>query len=162
MTVAVACYIALSAVANANSKTNVAGANDNPETDLPDSPQKQVYSTLPRACEKVDGKSVAHFGGEGEEKLLDAFSFAGKSVLIVSCDSSQYDVKETGIYAAIFSGTTLENQSESQVRKGAIFALVKRATALRFSAPKTTKRPSKFTMKIFPFPAKTQLKNSTT
>ena len=33
MTVAVACYIALSAVANANSKTNVAGANDNPETD---------------------------------------------------------------------------------------------------------------------------------
>ena len=118
MTVAVACYIALSAVANANSKTNVAGANDNPETDLPDSPQKPVYSTLPRACEKVDGKSVAHFGGEGEEKLLDAFSFAGKSVLIVSCDSSQYDVKETGIYAAIFSGPTLEKSIRIASAKG--------------------------------------------
>lgn len=121
MTVAVACYIALSAVANANSKTNVAGANDNPETDLPDSPQKPVYSTLPRACEKVDGKSVAHFGGEGEEKLLDAFSFAGKSVLIVSCDSSQYDVKETGIYAAIFSGTTLEKSIRIASAKGRYF-----------------------------------------
>lgn len=108
MTVAVACYVALSTVANANSQTNVAGANDNPPTDLPNSPQKPIYSTLPRACEKVDGKSVAHFGGEGEENLLDAFSFAGKTVLIVSCDSTQYDVKEKGVYAAVFSGNTLE------------------------------------------------------
>ena len=85
------------------------------------------------ACEKVDGKSVAHFGGEGEEKLLDAFSFAGKTVLIVSCDSSQYDVKETGIYAAIFSGTTLEKSIKIASAKGRYFcACQTRARVVEF------------------------------
>lgn len=121
MTVAVACYVALSTVANANSQTNVAGANDNPPNDLPNSPQKPIYSTLPRACEKVDGKSVAHFGGEGEENLLDTFSFAGKTVLIVSCDSTQYDVKEKGFYAAVFSGNTLEKSIKIASENGSYF-----------------------------------------
>lgn len=58
MTVAVACYIALSAVANANSKTNVAGANDNPETDLPTVRKSRFIPLCPERARKWTEKAL--------------------------------------------------------------------------------------------------------
>lgn len=109
LTIAVACYIALSAITDGKSNDNVAGANDNeyPPNQIPQTPSP-VYSVLPRKCEIIGDKNIAHFGGEAEEKMLDAFVFANKNVMIVSCDSKQYDVSETGIYLAIFDKTSLE------------------------------------------------------
>lgn len=97
LTIAVACYIALSAITDGKSNDNVAGANDNeyPQNQIPQ-PPSPVYSVLPRKCEIIGDKNIAHFGGEAEEKMLDAFVFANKNVMIVSCDSKQYDVSETG------------------------------------------------------------------
>ncbi len=111
MTVAVACYIALSAIVgkNPDGNANVAGANDDKNQENVDNPTiKPVYSVLPRKSETINGASVAHVGGEGEEKVLDVFYFAKKTVLVFHSQSEQYDVKEKGIYVAIFGGETLE------------------------------------------------------
>lgn len=111
MTVAVACYIALSAIVgkNPDGNANVAGANDDNNQENVDNPTiKPVYSVLPRKSETVNGASVAHVGGEGEEKVLDVFYFATKTALVFHSQSEQYDVKEKGIYIAIFGGETLE------------------------------------------------------
>lgn len=111
MTVAVACYIALSAIVgkNPDGNSNVAGANDDNNQENVDNPTiKPVYSVLPRKSETVNGASVAHVGGEGEEKVLDVFYFAKKTALVFHSQSEQYDVKEKGIYIAIFDGETLE------------------------------------------------------
>ena len=111
MTVAVACYIALSAIVgkNPDGNANVAGANDDNNQENVDNPTiKPVYSVLPRKSETVNGASVAHVGGEGEEKVLDVFYFAKKTALVFHSQSEQYDVKEKGIYIAIFGGETLE------------------------------------------------------
>ena len=111
MTIAVACYIALSAIVgkNPSDNANVAGANDDKKQENVDNPTiKPVYSVLPRKSETVKGASVAHVGGEGEEKVLDVFYFAKKTALVFHSDSEQYDLKEKGIYIAIFGGETLE------------------------------------------------------
>lgn len=111
MTVAVACYIALSAIVgkNPDGNANVAGANDDNNQENVDNPTiKPVYSVLPRKSETVNGASVAHVGGEGEEKVIDVFYFAKKTALVFHSQSEQYDVKEKGIYIAIFDGETLE------------------------------------------------------
>lgn len=112
MTIAVASYVVLSALVSSDQdkNNNVAGANDD---DKPDAPSqivepKPVYSTLPRKSESVLGTSVAHVGGESEESVLDAFYFAGKTCLVFRTESTQYDVKESGIYIAIFNENTLE------------------------------------------------------
>ncbi len=111
MTVAVACYIALSAIVGKthDGNSNVAGANDDKNQENADNPTtKPIYSVLPRKSETINGASVAHVGGEGEEKVLDVFYFAKKTALAFHSNSEQYDVKEKGIYIAIFSGETLE------------------------------------------------------
>ncbi len=111
MTVAVACYIAFSAIVgkDPDGNANVAGANDDKNQENVDNPTiKPVYSVLPRKSETVNGATVAHVGGEGEEKVLDVFYFANKTVLVFHSNSEQYDVNERGIYIAIFSGETLE------------------------------------------------------
>ena len=111
MTVAVACYIALSAIVgkNPDGNANVAGANDDKNQENIDNPTiKPVYSVLPRKSETINGASVAHAGGEGEEKVLDVFYFAKKTALVFHSQSMQYDVKEKGFYIAIFGGETLE------------------------------------------------------
>lgn len=112
MTIAVASYVVLSALSDGSSdkNQNVAGANDtgNPDSPMPAPQPKPIYSVLPRKSETVHGASVAHVGGEGNETVLDAFDFANKTVLVFRSESTQYDVKESGIYIAIFSETTLE------------------------------------------------------
>ncbi len=111
MTVAVACYIALSAIVgkDPDGNANVAGANDDKNQENADDPTtKPIYSVLPRKSENVNGATVAHVGGEGEEKVLDVFYFAKKTALVFHSNSEQYDVKEKGIYIAIFGGETLE------------------------------------------------------
>lgn len=111
MTIAVACYIALSAIVgkNPSGNANVAGANDDKNQENADNPTiKPIYSVLPRKSETINGASVAHVGGEGEEKVLDVFYFAKKTTLVFHSDSEQYDLKEKGIYIAIFGGETLE------------------------------------------------------
>ncbi len=111
MTVAVACYIALSAIAGKthDGNSNVAGANDDKSQETVNNPTtKPVYSVLPRKSETINGASVAHVGGEGEEKVLDVFYYANKTALVFRSTSEQYDMKEKGIYIAIFGGETLE------------------------------------------------------
>lgn len=112
MTIAVASYVVLSALVSSDQgkSNNVAGANDGDKPDVPSQivEPKPVYSTLPRKSESVLGASVAHVGGEGEETVLDAFYFAGKTALVFRTESTQYDVKESGIYIAIFDENTLE------------------------------------------------------
>lgn len=136
MTVAVACYIALSAIVgkNPDGNANVAGANEDKSQENVDNPTiKPVYSVLPRKSETINGASVAHAGGEGEEKVLDVFYFAKKTALVFHSQSKQYDVKEKGFYIAIFGGETLEKPLKSQTKTTSIFQVVKRETALRFS-----------------------------
>ncbi len=112
MTVSIACYVTLSTLAKNESpqNSNVADANDktNRQNNDASATQNQIYSTLPRKCESVKGATFSHFGGEGEDRLLDTFCFAGKTIVIAYCDSTSYDVKEKGIYAAIFGEQTLE------------------------------------------------------
>ncbi len=132
MTIAVAIYITLSAIMGdkPDKNNNIAGANGN--QNQPQNPSQNpsqnpngnqnpsgpntgqntqkppVYSTLPRKCESVNNISVAHVGGEGEEKVVDSINFGGKTAVVFDCDSTTFDVKESGIYIAIFEENTLE------------------------------------------------------
>ena len=107
-TIAIASYILLSTIGkNAPSDSAVAGAGNTSQTDVPTPPI--VYSTLPRACETVKGFSVAHAGGSKQEEVVDYVDFCGKTLVFFSSNSVDRDVKEAGLYIAVFDGrATLE------------------------------------------------------
>lgn len=114
LTVAVGCYIALNAILkNSSDVGNVAGANadnDQPNdtiTPTPTPTPQPVYTTLPRKGESVNGMTVQHTGGEGEDILLDSVYSNGKRLIVFSTSSNQYDVKETGLYIAVFEKSSL-------------------------------------------------------
>lgn len=110
VTVAIACYIVLSAILpnSSDASTEIADANSqNPTRDEPAAP-KPIYSTLPRNCEHIDTLEVAHVGGEGSETLLDVVYCFSKTLVIFLSESTQYDVNESGIYIAVFEAMTLE------------------------------------------------------
>ncbi len=130
LTVAVACYVVLSAILpNSNqSQNDVAGAiqpdNASDKNVTPDDNVKNdndvkiddtntiapspVFSALPRNCESVRGASVAHVGGEGADIYLDNAFFASKTIVVFKSESEQYDVNEKGLHLAVFDGCTLE------------------------------------------------------
>ena len=107
-TIAIASYILLSTIGkNAPSDSAVAGAGNTSQTDVPTPPI--IYSTLPRACETVKGFSVAHAGGSKQEEVVDYVDFCGKTLVFFSSNSVDRDVKEAGLYIAVFDGqATLE------------------------------------------------------
>jgi len=109
-TIAIASYILLSTIGkSAPSDSAVAGAgNTTSQTDVPTPPI--IYSTLPRACETIDGLSVAHVGGSSQDTIIDYANFCGKTIVFFRSQSIDRDVKESGLYAAVFdSQTTLES-----------------------------------------------------
>lgn len=121
VTVAISCYIVLDAIflKDNNSNQNVADAkqddnahaSDNnanlPNDIAPTEPILPVYSTLPRNCENIKNMQVAHIGGENQEKLLGAIYCFGKTLVIFSTLSEQYDVKQCGIYIGVYDDMTL-------------------------------------------------------
>lgn len=162
LTIAVACYIALSAITDGKSNDNVAGANDNeyPQNQTPQ-PPSPVYSVLPRKCEIIGDKNIAHFGGEAEEKMLDAFVFANKNVMVVSCDSKQYDVSETGIYLAIFDKTSLEKVVKITDKSGSCLSRCQTRNGLAIFVRSREKPTSYYSMRNLKSIVKTQSMNST-
>lgn len=108
-TIAIASYILLSTIGkSAPSDSSVAGAGNTAQTDIPTPPI--VYSSLPRACETIDGLSVAHVGGSAQDTIIDYANFCGKTLVFFTSQSVDRDVKESGLYIAVFdSQMTLEN-----------------------------------------------------
>lgn len=115
LTVAVGCYIALNAILPNGKNSSIAGANgDNDNqgnvitpTPTPTPTPQPVYTTLPRKGESINGMTVQHVGGDGEDILLDSLYQNGKRLLIFSTTSTQYDVKESGLYVAVFEKSSL-------------------------------------------------------
>lgn len=108
-TIAIASYILLSTIGkSAPSDSAVAGAGNTAQTGTPTPPI--VYSTLPRVCETVKELSVAHVGGSAQDEMIDYVNFCGKSLVFFSSKSVDRDVKEAGLYVAVFDGkATLES-----------------------------------------------------
>lgn len=120
VTVAIACYIVLDAIfiKNQNDNQNVADAkqDDTPSSEddanmpsdiIPMEPILPTYSNLPRKCENIGNMQVAHVGGEGDEKVLDSLYCFGKTLIVFSSTSEQYDVKQSGIYIGVYEDMTL-------------------------------------------------------
>ncbi len=128
LTLAVACYVALSAIfGDRSTHGNIAGAQDKTDSDangsLPpageddgdsdapsegEEPHIPVYSEFPRSAVGVGGLDVINIGGEGEDVLLDRISCFGKDILIFDSASKEYDVKESGLHLAAISDGALE------------------------------------------------------
>jgi len=118
LTVIVACYIALSAVLN-NKKTDsdIAGAGDSTggdqtvtppvKDDDPEPPPQLTFTTFPRAAETVDGVTVRHVGGDGNDLYEGSVYYGGKRLVFFKSGSIQYDVDGAGLYAAVFDGDML-------------------------------------------------------
>lgn len=124
LTLAVASYVALSAIMNdRDAGQNIAGAQDgndpNPETptdddqtpDLPPEdiqpPHIPVYSQFPREAREIAGSKVLNIGGEGDDVLLDVISCYGKDMAIFSSTSEEYDVKQSGLHIATLDAGAL-------------------------------------------------------
>lgn len=106
LTVAIACYVALSAILQKSDDTKVAGANDsNPQQQTP---VKKTYSTFPRKAENVDKNAINHVGGSDDETLLSTVYYRGKTLVFFKSESDDRDVKESGLYIAVFSNFALE------------------------------------------------------
>lgn len=139
VTVAVACYVVLSAILPQSQNTQnspIAGAQDSlqkPSQDSLQSTIQPIYSTFPRKSEKVKNLTVSHVGGDGNDSILHATYCFSKTLIFFSSNSTQYDVKEPGVYLAIFDNSTLEKTmliapyshtllSTTQTRQGLIVA----------------------------------------
>lgn len=107
-TIAIASYVLLSTTSKSGQSTSaVAGAGNEKKSDIINAPI--VYSTLPRNAETVNNIKVAHVGGSGQETLLGHANFCGKTLLFFSTNSQDRDVKESGLYIAVFDkNQTLE------------------------------------------------------
>lgn len=113
--VAVACYVALNAILkkDKSSTDTTASADESAkeqtvETIKPSEPVHiPVYSSFPRRAEKVGSTLVSHVGGENDDSYLNHFCIEEKTILLFSTSSTEYDVKESGIYLAMFSGDYL-------------------------------------------------------
>lgn len=106
--VAVACYVALSAILKKDNDTAnttaVASESDGRSKQSPEiqqaEPKIPVYSTFPRRAEQIGNVAVQHVGGEGDETYLASFVFGEKTLVLFSSLSTEYDVKESGIHIA--------------------------------------------------------------
>lgn len=153
LTVIIACYIALSAVlGNKKSNSDIAGAGNStggnqtenpPVKDDDPVPPPLTFTTFPRVAETVDGITVSHVGGDGNDVYEGSAYFGGKRLVFFKSDSIQYDVDSAGLYVAVFTGDTLsetiklgENEESfiaSSIVKNGLLIVTKTAaqTALR-------------------------------
>ncbi len=131
LTLAVASYVTLRAIFGGRTQDNVAGAQDNTDTDgetpppsggdvdgeigegdapptVEEPPHIPVYSEFPRSAVGVGEIDVINVGGESEDVLLDRITCFGKDILIFDSASKEYDVKESGLHLASISNGALE------------------------------------------------------
>lgn len=109
LTVAIACYVALSAVLPQKTKnSDIAGANDS----RPDETTEKVYSSFPRQSQSVDGAKINNVGGSDNDSLVATAYYEQKTLVFFKSDSSDRDVKNPGLYAACFVDGTLESVVE--------------------------------------------------
>lgn len=88
--------------------TKVAGANDsNPQQQTP---VKKTYSTFPRKAENIDKNAINHVGGSDDETLLSTVYYRGKTLVFFKSESDDRDIKESGLYIAVFSNFALEKR----------------------------------------------------
>ncbi len=84
-----------------------ATADNNTSDNLPDIPNNggevhiPYYTTLPRQSEVIDGISVTHFGGEGDDKLQEVINYSGKRFAFFQSESVEFDVREKGLHVAV-------------------------------------------------------------
>ncbi len=117
--VAIACYVVLSTVLkkdntvlDTTASASETQANEQNISPAPSEPKHiPVYSSFPRRAERIGGMLVNHVGGENADTYLASYSFQEKTLLFFSTSSTEYDVKEQGIYLAVFSGDYLLSTS---------------------------------------------------
>ncbi len=123
LTLAIGCYIALSAIikgggdivsgADNNANDNQDNNINNGDIDINNGSDDTTiilpptYSSLPRRAETVNGMSVQHIGGESDDIMLDSVYFSNRQLIIFSTTSKEHDVKESGIYIAVLDDNTL-------------------------------------------------------
>lgn len=73
----------------------------------PEPPHVPYYTTLPREAEILSGVSVAHTGGERDDTLEAAAAVGSRIYAFVSTSSTEYDVKKSGLYIAVFDNDAL-------------------------------------------------------
>ncbi len=113
MTIAIGSYLLYDAVFKNSGGTadavddtdNVVSEGDEPKIETPI--HVPFYTTLPRASEKINGVTVAHVGGEGDDEIVGAINYAGKKYVFFETDSVEYDVKENGLHLAYFNDDEL-------------------------------------------------------
>lgn len=111
LTVAVGAYImydALYVTGGNTAQGDIAGEEiPSPDDTAPPSPDPPVYTTLPRPSGTYAGITVAHAGGEGNERVLDCVMTGERTHLFLLSDSEGYDCRGEGMYVAVFSAEEL-------------------------------------------------------
>ena len=124
LTVAIACYVALSAVLPQKTKnSDIAGANDS----RPDETTEKVYSSFPRQSQSVDGAKINNVGGSDNDSLviraannleklntipvneLNTYDVVRNSVLVISADAVDY---LQGVYGEMFDNNFANQEVE--------------------------------------------------
>ncbi len=100
-TLAIGCYVAFDTLykpdnvtASGNDGNNGAVPDEKPPVHIP------YYTELPRANDDVRGISVAHVGGEGSDAVKAAMTVGTVTLMVISSDSDEYDMRGDGLYIA--------------------------------------------------------------
>lgn len=144
MTIAVGSYLLYDAVfKNAGSTADAVDDTDSVDTDV-DEPKIETpihipfYTTLPRASEKINGVTVAHVGGEGDDEIEGAVTLAESKFVFFETDSVEYDVKEKGLHLAYFKDDELLSVDKISDGKFLDSKLCSKGVALSYSADEET------------------------
>lgn len=112
--IAIACYVALSAILKKENKAADTSASASemvapaPTQNTEPVPEHvPVYSTFPRRAEQIGGTFISHVGGENDEMFLATYTLDDKTLIIFSSDSAEYDVKGAGIHIATLANNNV-------------------------------------------------------
>lgn len=71
-----------------------------------------MYSSFPRQSQSVDGAKINNVGGSDNDSLVATAYYEQKTLVFFKSDSSDWDVKNPGLYAACFVDGALESVVE--------------------------------------------------
>lgn len=109
-TIAIASYVLLNAIGKTpDNDRRVSSAGQNQTSDNTSEQPQKIFSAFPRKNEIINDIKVAHTGGSENENVLDYTYFKGKTVVFFKSESSDRDVKEAGLYIAVFANDSLES-----------------------------------------------------
>lgn len=113
LTVAIGSYLLYDAVfkkadgtADAVVKTDDTPANS--DVSQPTPPHVPFYTTLPRKAEIINGVTVSHVGGEGDDFFKGAVTVGNMNFVFFNSDSVEYDLREKGLHLAFFKDEKLQ------------------------------------------------------